>query len=199
MNSPFLKSIIICFCITSIISCHKNSDKKIPIISSNFQNSVIKKELESIVITNHLNEQINVYEFKNKLQLVNFFFVSCPTICPAMENELTPIVNANRNNDIMFLSFTINPEQDSISVLNVHAKNINANKNRLFLRTNKKSLKRIASMYLAQIKNKEDELFYHTSQAVLLDKSMRIRGLYDLLSKDEVGLLKEDIDILLRN
>jgi len=192
-----LKYLIIILCV-SVISCSEHKQKKTPTISSKFQNSEIKDEFDNLDIFNHLNELVNPYNFQNKLQLVNFFFVSCPTICPAMENELTPIANANRDNDIIFLSFTINPEQDSISVLNAYAKNLKAGKNRQFLRTNKKNLKRIASLFLSQIKN-DDELFYHTSYAVLLDRSMKIRGLYDLLSKDEVNLLEEDIAVLLKD
>jgi len=198
MISSNFKVLYFALCL-GVISCNQNQSKKIPVISSKFQNLEVKKELEGMDIRSHLNKKVNLYNFSDKLQLINFFFVSCPTICPAMENELTPLASEYKEKDVIFLSFTINPESDDIESLNIHAKKIKSGQNRLFLRTNKNNIEKLASLYLAQIKNGDDKLFYHTSQVVLLDKSMKIRGLYDILNKDEVDLLEEDIEILLKN
>ena len=188
---------ILTFVLVLFITCARVS-KKVPIISVKFLNPEIKKEVNAFEITNHLNESFKFEELEGKVHLVSFFFATCTTICPAMERELLPIVKSNKEEHIKFLSFTIDPERGDISVLNERAELLGNNKNWIFLNTSKPNLKRIASIYLSAIKNDEDDVFYHTSQVVLLDKKMRIRGLYDILNAEELSILKTDIAILLK-
>jgi len=191
--------LILPFLISSVLFFRcANTEKKVPIISTKFSHPKTIEQIESYAITNHLNQKVNLNDFKEKVQLVNFFFTSCTTICPAMEKELLPIVKKYNDEDMVFLSFTIDLENDSVSVLNNFASQTKAiTNNRFFLRIEPKALEAIAKLYLSQINTDNDDLFYHTSYAVLLDKKSNIRGLYDLLNSQEVELLEEDIKIIL--
>ena len=180
-----------------LFGCHK-TEKKVPIISSKLNKLEIRKQLDSFLIFNHLNQKINLSDFKGEVQLINFFFTSCATICPDMEKELRPIIKHNKDKNIVFLSVTIDPEHDNIFVLNDHANNAKTqSENRFFIRTTPKDLEQVAKLYLSEIKTDGDGLFYHTSHAVLLDVNLNIRGLYDLLNPQEIAFLEEDINVLL--
>ena len=58
-------------------------------------------------------------DFKNKLWIAEFFFATCPTVCPAMNLQLKKLNQELKayENDVQFLSFTINPKHDTPSVL----------------------------------------------------------------------------------
>lgn len=187
--------LIVVLSISFFLSCNKK-EVKLPIISDLLIN---KQKLIDYQIKNQFNENYSINELKGKVHLVNFFFVSCKTICPAMESNLKEIVFKNRNIDL--LSYTIDPENDVVSVLKSHHQNMTKNsKNWIYLRSTKKDLKEIANLYLSRIKNDggNNDNFYHTSSVVLLDKSMRIRGFYDSLIEKEMKLLDRDIQILLK-
>ncbi|MDN3618667.1 SCO family protein [Polaribacter undariae] len=179
-----------------LLSC-VSSEVKLPIINKAFLEDKNISEIESMSFRNQFNKEFSVTSLKGKVHLVNFFFVSCTTICPIMAHNLKDVVLGNNNIDL--LSFTIDPENDSISVLKKYHKNVAENvPNWTFLRGNKKDLRNIAKLYLSYITNNgsDDSYFYHSSSVVLLDKKMRIRGVYDSLDKEEIALLERDIKIL---
>ena len=62
--------------------------------------------------------------FKNKIWIVEFFFATCPTICPIMQKQLKNVVKATQGfeNNIEFISFTIDPTHDSPSKLKAYKK-----------------------------------------------------------------------------
>ncbi|TYA74486.1 SCO family protein [Seonamhaeicola marinus] len=185
-------------CLAVVTFGCKRVEKKIPIVSSNLNKPESVKKLEAFEIYNHLGEKVALNSYKGQLQVVNFFFSTCPSICPAMENEIEGIATTNRSEDVVFLSVTINPEQDTIPVLWDHASQfLNKPENWFFLRTEPEDLLTVAKMYLATIDTSQNQ-FYHTSNAVLIDTDLNIRGLYDLLNSQEVDFLKEDIAILLK-
>lgn len=182
--------------VVSLFTC-SGKLKTIPVVSEALLSENIKNKLDNITIYSHLNESFKIGELKGQVYVVNFFFSSCTTICPAMERELKPLVNLNKN--VMFLSFTIDPDKDTVQILEEHYRSIEVKgDNWLFLRTSKEDLEEIASLFLSTIKNNGDS-FYHTSIAVLVDKKMKIRGLYDILEIQELDLLEEDLNLLLES
>lgn len=186
------------FALIIVCSC-TNSKIKLPIISTAFIEKENIDQIDLMSFTNQYNEKHNTYSLKGKVHLVNFFFISCTSICPIMENNLKEVILSNK--DVPLLSFTIDPERDSISVLRNHHKNFAEDApNWFFIRSNKKDLKKIAKLYLSNITNKQvdESSFYHSSSAVLLDKQMRIRGVYDVLDEQEIALLKRDIELLIK-
>lgn len=185
--------IAILFCLGVLLSC-TGDKKKVPVVSTVLLKNSSQNKVDAIEIRSHLNTEFNINDLKGKTYVVNFFFASCPTICPAMETALLPYVRAN--NDVTFLSFTIDPENDTVPVLNAHFKSLAyKGDNWLFLRTSKLELTEIARLYLSPVREDESN-FHHTSTVVLVDKQNKIRGLYDVLEAEELNLFKEDLAIV---
>lgn len=188
---------LIIFFAVLLFACSKQNTKKIPIISKEFLKKENLDSLKKMSFYNQFNKELDFNSVNKKVSVVNFFFTSCTTICPIMENNLQEVFK--QNEDVHFISYTIDPERDSISVLKEYYKRVAKNAtNRTFINGSKKDLKKIAKIYLSSIKNDDDNYFYHTSSVVLLDKKKRIRGFYDALNKEEIILLNEDIQLLLK-
>lgn len=144
---------------------------------------------------------------ENKIYVAEYFFTTCRTICPIMNSQMTRIHQAfSKENDVHLLSFTVDPEYDTPSVLKKYANKHDAkNAKWHFLTGSKKELYSLArkSFFVlkpAEAVNQGDvgSDFIHTNNFVLVDKQRRIRGYYDGTSDEEVNQLIEDIGILLK-
>lgn len=139
--------------------------------------------------------------FKNKIYVADFFFTSCPTICPVMKSQLLRVYEKfNSEKNLLLLSHTIDPEHDSVAVLRDYAQRLGVDSNRwLFVTGPKDSIYKIAESYMvsAQEDSKAPGGFVHSGALILLDKKQRIRGYYDGTDEKKVNQLMEDIAILL--
>ncbi len=191
MKSFQFKIVALVFLFLLVISCTKK-DKKIPFISNDI--ALHQEKLDSLEFVNQSNQRFLISSVKGKVHIVNFFFTSCKTICPLSEAALNEVAKKYAN--IKFISFTIDPDKDSISILKEYHE-LFKQSNQTLLRGSKKDLTVIAKYYLSAIDMEDDENLYHTSNAVLLDKEMNIRGLYDALDSDDMAFLEKDVAILL--
>lgn len=157
--------------------------------------------IEEFAFINQNNQIIDLEYLRGKTTIVNFFFTSCPSICPKMVNELTRIQKEVADKyDVQILSHTVDPERDSIGRLNefINRKKIDT-KNWDFVTGEKQDLYEsgVFNYYLA---TQEDVLapggFLHSEKFVLVDKDLHIRGFYDGTNKDDVDKLIKDIEIL---
>jgi protein SCO1/2 len=137
----------------------------------------------------------------NKIFVANFFFATCPTVCPKMNENLRGIVENYKDvNNIRFLSFTVNPERDSVPVLAEYAQKRNADPGKWwFLTGNKDSIYTLAGegFKLMAAKGKTADDFFHDQNLVLVDKEKRIRGFYDGLDDNDIRKLNDEIKVLL--
>ena len=144
---------------------------------------------------------------KNKVVIVDFFFVSCGSICPIMTKNLKRVHDFyKKNHNVLILSHTVWPEMDSVSVLNNYANEHDANyETWRFLTGNKKELYRLARkdyMVVPAINDPNyqhgsEADFIHTENVVLIDKKKRIRGYYDGTDENAMKKLVSDIGKLL--
>ncbi len=140
---------------------------------------------------------------KNKVHVANFFFTSCPAICPAMIAQMQRLQNNTGDiEELTFLSHTIDPRRDSIPKLRAYIaeKNIDT-KNWYFLYGDKKYVHDLGiEGYM--VNAMEDEAaaggFLHSEHFVLIDREGHIRGLYTGTDTDEVDRLEKDIRKLLK-
>lgn len=148
-------------------------------------------------------KKITEKDFEGKIYVTDFFFTTCKSICPIMTTQMKRVVKATKNTpQVLFLSHTVYPEHDSVSVLAEYAKKQEADANRWhFVTGNKKELYDMArSSYLlsATVGNGDSTDFVHTQMFALVDKNRHIRGLYSGTDSLEVNKLITDIDILLK-
>ena len=147
----------------------------------------------------------NVIE--NKVVVVDFFFVSCGSICPIMTKNLKRVHEFYKKNpNVLILSHTVWPEMDSVSVLNNYANEHDANyETWRFLTGDKKELYRLArkdymvvpSIIDPNYQHGSEADFIHTENVVLIDKKKRIRGYYDGTDENAMKKLVSDIGKLL--
>ena len=141
-------------------------------------------------------------DFRNKIYVTDFFFVTCPTICPKMTDQMHRVYEEfKENDDILFLSHTVMPEADSVPVLKDYAEKLKVDvKKWKFVTGDKKQIYNLArKTYFAAVTEGDGGVndFIHTENFVLVDKEKRLRGFYDGTSKKDVDRLIEDINALL--
>lgn len=139
--------------------------------------------------------------FKDKIYVADFFFTTCPSICPKMSANLTDLSKFYAgDDDIMFLSHSVTPERDSVSVLAAYAKKYEADNDKWKLTTgDKKHIYELARRSYFAVTTEGDggvNDFIHTENFILVDKERKIRGFYDGTSPEDMERLKEDITIL---
>lgn len=150
---------------------------------------------DSIVITQE--------DFKDKVYVADFFFTSCPTICPIMKSEMLRVYEAFReNDDVLILSHTIDPEFDTVALLKDYAERLGVDDHKKwhFVTGEKEDIYEIGqSSYMVTAMEDEEEPggFLHSGAFILVDKHRRVRGIYDGTKELEVNKLINDIPLLL--
>lgn len=139
---------------------------------------------------------------KGKITIVDFFFTTCPTICPIMTTNMAELQKELKEIEgIQFLSHTVDPETDTPNKLKRYAKRRNANlKNWQFVTGPKEDLyTQGLRSYL--VSTQEDALapggFLHSSFFALVDQNLKLRGVYDGTNDEEIKKLKKDLNTLI--
>ena len=158
--------------------------------------------VKPFIFVNQYGEKVTEETIKEKIYITDFFFTTCQSICPIMSSELERVYkNFSTNKDILILSHTVSPEEDSIHVLMDYAKLHGVKDNRwLFLTGEKKHLYDMArTSYLlnAEEGNGDEIDFIHTQNFALVDKERHLRGFYDGTDSIDVSRLITDIKLLL--
>ena len=152
---------------------------------------------------NQNDDTIRSKDLEGKIKVVDFFFVSCQTICPKMSTQMKRVQDKVKTIDeIVILSHTVNPEDDSVSVLKQYATEYGAIDNKWhFLTGDKKEIYEIARKgYLVNALEGDGgpDDFIHTELFLLIDDKNRIRGMYDGTSKEAVDTLIDEIKVLMK-
>lgn len=166
-------------------------------------NDTIYHSIPPFTFTNQLGEKITQEDYRGKIYVADFFFTTCPTICPKMSTHMLELQKHFYDRpEFKLLSHTVNPEHDSVEVLFEYARKVHARDSVWdFVTGKKEDIYQIAfDGYFANAM--EDEVapggFLHSSNLFLIDKKGRIRGIFDGTSTREVESLMDAIQILLR-
>ena len=140
--------------------------------------------------------------FDDRIYISDFFFTSCPTICPKMKEQMLRVYQRFQDNDeFMILSHTIDPEYDTVGLLRDYAARLGVSSSTWhFVTGEKKDIYKIGQtsyMVTATEDPAEPGGFLHSGAFILVDKEKRIRGIYDGTKPDQVDILMEDIEKLL--
>ncbi|EAZ96923.1 hypothetical protein FBBAL38_05850 [Flavobacteria bacterium BAL38] len=139
---------------------------------------------------NQNGKVITEKDYENKIYVADFFFTTCPTICPKMTDNMVWLQNQLKNySEIKLLSFSVTPDIDTHEVLKKYALEKGVDDARWNLVTGDKSAIYYLARksYLAVKTGKPDELYdmVHTENFILIDKNKRIRGFYDGTNLDQ--------------
>jgi len=155
--------------------------------------------------TNQDGKRVTQSDVEGKVYLANYFFTTCKSICPRMNNEVKKVYeHFRKENGFLILSHTSDPETDSSSRLKWYADSMGVTtKNWIFLTGRKDSLYRQARLsYKIDDPNNNvqsiDEDFLHTQFLALVNKKGEVVKIYDGLKEGEVNELIKDAEKLLK-
>ena len=152
-------------------------------------------------LTNQNGQKITNINYKDKIYVADFFFTRCQTICINMAYNMGELQNLyKKDTDIMFLSHSVTPEIDSVTVLKEYADRKGVIDGKWNITTGAKThiyeLARKSYFAVLDEGTGDENDFIHTEQFVLVDKEKRIRGYYDGTEKEDMEKLKKDIVLL---
>lgn len=152
-------------------------------------------------LINQNGDTVTQEQYAQKIYIADFFFTTCPTICPVMTANMVDIQKIIQNDDeVMLLSHSVTPEIDSVPQLKKYAleKGVIDAKWNLVTGDKKQIYDLARKSYLAVLDDGDGGPYdmIHTENFILVDKERRIRGFYDGTSSDEVAQLLEDLKVL---
>ena len=155
--------------------------------------------ISSFELINQNGEIVSEETFDGKIYVANFFFTTCPGICPKMTANMSLLQEEFMDDDeVLLLSHSVTPENDSVPVLNEYAnrKGIDSQKWHLVTGSRQEIYRLGREDYFVEEDlgmEKDLDEFLHTENLVLVDKNRRIRGIYNGLNKTSVNQLVADI------
>ncbi len=175
----------------------------------------VEREVDGQIVTDTLDHTIPDFKllnqdsnwvsnqsFEGKVYVADFFFTSCPTICPVMKKEMLRVYEAYKDNDeVAIISHTIDPEYDTIALLKDFAERLNVEAPKWNFVTGEKAeiyeLGQKGYMVTALEDEDAEGGFIHSGAFILVDKDRQIRGAYDGTKAEDVDRLIIDIQKLL--
>lgn len=152
-------------------------------------------------LVNQNGDTITHKTYSNKIYIADFFFTTCPTICPVMTANMADIQDVIKTDpEVMLLSHSVTPDIDSVPQLKKYAleKGVIDSKWNLVTGSKKEIYELARKSYLAVLTDGDGGPYdmIHTENFILVDKERRIRGFYDGTSKDEIDQLLSDLEVL---
>ncbi len=158
--------------------------------------------VKNMSFTNQLGKKVSLDDLRGKILVVDFFFTTCPTICPGMAANMKRLQNSYIKNDdiVQFLSISIDPERDSVPRLRAFADKYHANHDSWWFLTGDK--KQTYGLAIQEMKAnvadvQADTAFPHTENFFLLDTNRVVRGWYNGLDTLALAGLAQDIPTLM--
>lgn len=173
------------------------------LVDESLKNVTKNHKVLDFSLINQNGKVITQKDYENKIYVTDFFFTRCKTICPVMTNYMGVLQNEfKNNNDVKFLSISVTPNIDTVSVLKEYADLHKVVDGKWNITTgDKKHIYNLArKSYFATLEEGDGGLqdFIHTENFVLIDKQKQIRGIYNGTDEEEINLLINDIQLLLK-
>lgn len=218
MINQILKTSIIFLAVSMLLSCelenkkNKKAENEFPILGrKQFVERIVDGEtvidtvdhsIPDFKLVNQDSNWVTPETFKNKVYVADFFFTSCPTICPTMKKEMLRVYNAYQDNDqVAIISHTIDPEYDTVALLKDFAEKLDVKAPKWHFVTGKKEeiyeLGQKGYMVTAMEDENEAGGYIHSGAFILVDKERKVRAVYDGTQTEDVDRLIKDIELLL--
>ena len=153
-------------------------------------------------LKNQFGSEVGLDDFGGKIIVANFFFTSCPTICPTLTKNMKKLQSAFLKTDsiVRFVSFTVDPARDSVEKIKAYGDKYGINHDTWWMLTGPKD--EIYDIALNEFKAsvasdvKIDTSFIHTEKFFLLDRDKVVRGWYNGLDSTNLDKLIKDIILI---
>lgn len=148
--------------------------------------------------------EVSHQDYRGHIYVTDYFFTTCPSICPVMSSQMSRLQDLLKQKDlfgdVMILSHTVDPENDTPEVLKAYANQLGADSQHWNFVTGGKSDLYDQARYGYFMTALESDTaaggFFHSDNFVLIDRGGHLRGYYDGTSTKEVNQLFEDIQLL---
>ena len=149
-------------------------------------------------LTTQQGKPLALSDMKGKIWVADFIFTNCPTICPAMTQEMARLQSEFVADPVYFVSFSVDPERDTSSVLSRYAKAYGADERRWhFLTGDKTDIYELAEDGFSLAAGHNGTELLHSTRFALVASDGNIYGYYDSRSKPALLRLRRDIKVLL--
>ena len=185
-----------------VLPIFQPNDVNYELVDSSIQHVKRFHKIKSFEFLNQNGEIISEKDYEGFIYVADFFFTTCPSICPIMTNNMVNIQNYIKDkNKVKLLSFSVTPEIDSVPVLKEYSIKKGVDDKYWNLLTGDKSkiysLARKSFLVVKENRENNSHDMIHTENFVLVDREKRIRGFYDGTDDTDMQVLKKDIEILL--
>lgn len=170
--------------------------------ANNGKTDTVYHAIQDFSFINQDGQAVTQKTFEGSIYVADFFFTTCRTICPVMSTQMQRVAEVYKgNNEVKFLSHTVDPEIDTVEQLKRYAIQHNADaKQWMFVTGDKKALYDVARVsYLLDASQGDGgpDDFIHTQNFALVDKDKHVRGYYDGTDTTDINRLIKDIEVLL--
>ncbi|HCX20319.1 MAG: SCO family protein [Flammeovirgaceae bacterium] len=191
------------------IGCDQvKSSYELPILG---RKEYVDREVNGETVTDTLYHTIAPFEFvdqdssiitnatfNNQVYVADFFFTSCPTICPVMKQQMLRVYEEYKNDpEVGIISHSIDPTHDTVAVLHDFAEKLGVESSKWhFVTGDKEKIYEIGETSYMVVANEDEEAaggYIHSGAFLLVDKKGRIRGVYDGTVPEQVDVLIHDI------
>ncbi len=209
------KTFIQLFLALGILSaCNSNNDKPLPIlgprtpvettVDGKLTQDTVYHKIGSFSFLNQDSVTVSNADYDGKVYVADFFFTTCPTICPIMKTQMIRVYEHFKDNDqVKILSHSIDPDHDNVAVLHKFANQLGVQAPKWnFVTGEKQDIYRVGqeSYMVSALEDPEAPGgFIHSGAFILVDQQGHIRGLYDGTKEDQVDRLINDIPKLLKS
>lgn len=153
-------------------------------------------------LKNQFGKEVGLDDLNGKIIVANFFFTSCPSICPKLTRNMKRLQDAFKKTDtiVRFVSFTVDPERDSVQKIKAYGDKFSIDHDTWWMLTGDRKL--IYDVALNEFKasiaseGNIDTGFIHTEKFFLLDRDQVVRGWYNGLDSVNLGRLIKDVVLL---
>lgn len=161
----------------------------------------IYHQVPDFAFINQDSQRVTEETVAGKVYVTDFFFTSCPSICPKMKSQMLRVYEAYKDNpNVVLLSHSIDPQHDTVAVLRDYADRMDIQTDKWHLLTgDRDSIFQIAPKYLVAAQQDADAEggFTHSGDFILVDGQRRVRGHYNGTEAQDVDRLIEEIEVLL--
>jgi protein SCO1 len=165
-------------------------------------NDTVWHKIKPFKLKNQFGKEVGLDDLNGKIIVANFFFTSCPSICPKLTRNMKRLQDAFKKTDtiVRFVSFTVDPERDSVQKIKAYGDKFSIDHDTWWMLTgDRKVIYDVAlNEFKASIASEGniDTGFIHTEKFFLLDRDKVVRGWYNGLDSVNLGRLIKDVVLL---
>ena len=159
---------------------------------------LVEARVPNFSLTNQQGQPLSLSDMAGKVWIADFIFTNCPTICPAMTQEMARLQSEFVADPVYFVSFSVDPERDTPRALSRYASAYGADDRRWhFLTGDKAKIYQLAEQGFSLAAGHKGSEILHSPRFVLVKADGNIHDFYDSRSGPAMLRLRRDVKALL--